>query len=605
MLRSASTISGFKGPLFAQQSRLPKLPVPALTDTINKYLASTLPHHATPAQRAETEAAVTAALSGSDAELFRTLQARLEDRAATTDNWISDWWNETAYFGYRGPIVPYVNYYYCHANDRVRPSNIARAPALLKAFLAFRRLMETGQLEPETTKTGALDASAYPWLFNASRIPQTPVDYAEKYDAATHNHVVVLRNGKYWSFDVVSPTTGQELSESEIRYQLERILADPEAATPAAHPVGALTGTDRDEWASAREGLLRASPVNRASLEAVQSAIIVLALDNASPVLPQDVARAIWTGGKGALNRFFDKQQLVVFDNGVSGYNGEHSTMDGTPTLRLNDFALAALDAGKIDMGTTHDTTIPPPKRLEFVLDVPSEKAIEKAQEDFSGLLDQHDVEVQNFVGYGKEAIKQFKVSPDAWAQMVIQLAYWKLYGKPSPVYESAQTRKYFLGRTEVIRSCSSESTAFCKAFLDASVPDAEVHALFQAAVAQHLKYAKDAGDAQGVDRHLFGLKKLLQPSEPLPQLYTDPTFAESSTWRLSTSQISSERFASWGYGEVVDDGYGCSYAIKKDSIVWTLTARGLDTKLLAHYLKESAIDLRDFFVRFQANSKV
>lgn len=56
--------------------------------------------------------------------------------------------------------------------------------------------------------------SSYKWMFNSCRIPAKPADVAEKYDPATHNHVVVLRGGKYWEFDLVHD--GQELSTQEI-----------------------------------------------------------------------------------------------------------------------------------------------------------------------------------------------------------------------------------------------------------------------------------------------------------------------------------------------------------------------------------------------------
>lgn len=82
-------------------------------------------------------------------------------------------------------------------------------------------------------------------------------------------------------------------------------------------------------------------------------------------------------------------------------------------------------------------------------------------------------------------------------------------------------------------------------------------HDLFRAAVKQHLTYAAWAADGQGVDRHFFGLKKMIQPGEPTPEVYTDPMFSKSNHWELSTSQLSSEYFDGWGYGEVVPDGYG------------------------------------------------
>ena len=72
-----------------------------------------------------------------------------------------------------------------------------------------------------------------------------------------------------------------------------------------------------------------------------------------------------------------------------------------------------------------------------------------------------------HYEGYGKNQIKHFKASPDAWAQLVKQLAFQKMFGRPGVTYESAQTRKYQQGRTEVIRSASNESKKWAEAMLD------------------------------------------------------------------------------------------------------------------------------------------
>lgn len=66
----------------------------------------------------------------------------------------------------------------------------------------------------------------------------------------------------------------------------------------------------------------------------------------------------------------------------------------------------------------------------------------------------------------------------------------------------------------------------------------------------RHVQYAAWAADGQGVDRHLFGLKQMLKEGEPLPEIYTDPAFGQSSHWELSTSQLSSQYLDGWGYGE-------------------------------------------------------
>lgn len=66
--------------------------------------------------------------------------------------------------------------------------------------------------------------------------------------------------------------------------------------------------------------------------------------------------------------------------------------------------------------------------------------------------------------------MKKFKVSPDAWVQLVKQLAFQKMFNRPGVTYESCQTRKYQRGRTEVIRSASNESKAWVEAMLDPDV---------------------------------------------------------------------------------------------------------------------------------------
>jgi carnitine O-acetyltransferase len=139
------------------------------------------------------------------------------------------------------------------------------------------------------------------------------------------------------------------------------------------------------------------------------------------------------------------------------------------------------------------------------------------------------------------------------------------MYGKNRPTYESAATRKFQEGRTETTRTVSDESVAFCKAHQDANVPREEVVRLFRAALSQHTKYTLEASDARGVDRHLFGLKKLLQPGEKLPALFEDPAYTYSGSWYISSSQLSSEYFNGYGWSEVIPEGWGIAYMINEN----------------------------------------
>ncbi|KAG6334319.1 hypothetical protein ID866_4773 [Astraeus odoratus] len=578
------------GNMLRFQDSLPHLPVPTLSSTVHKYLETVKPH------LTETEFEATRANANSflNSPQAAELQARLEARAAdpSIKNWLADWWNDVAYMGYRDPVVVYVSYFYVHIDDPRRRDPVKRAASLIKAMLPFRNLVESKELEPDKVRQMPLCMDSYKWLFHSSRYPVKPSDKASKFDPATHNHVVFVRKNKFFEVPLATPE-GKELSAAELEIQVERVLQL--AGSDASVPVGALTGENRDTWSEAREALLAASPLNAKSLERIESAAIVLCLDDTKPVTREDISWACWVGN--GRNRFYDKHQLIVFDNGRSGFLGEHSCMDGMPTLRFNEFMLASLAAHKVDLGAPRTAStganLPQPTELNFELDARCMSYVEGACKHFDELVGKHDMEVLHYEGYGKELMKKFKVSPDAWAQLVKQLAFHKMFGRPGVTYESCQTRKYRSGRTEVIRSASLESKAWAEAMLNPDETDENRSALFRRAVERHLQYAAWAAEGRGVDRHLFGLKKMLREGEPIPDIYSDPAYGKTSHWELSTSQLSSKFIDGWGYGEVVPDGYGLSYSIGDHYIRWTITSLKRNTAELKHYLAEAASETR------------
>jgi carnitine O-acetyltransferase len=85
---------------------------------------------------------------------------------------------------------------------------------------------------------------------------------------------------------------------------------------------------------------------------------------------------------------------------------------------------------------------------------------------------------------------------------------------------------------------------------ISSSTSDGEREKKFREAVRRHIQYSTWAADGQGVDRHMFGLKKLLQKGEEMPEVFKDEVFGRSSHWELSTSQLSSNYLDGWGYGE-------------------------------------------------------
>lgn len=592
------------------QDSLPRLPVPTLDETAARYLKSLHPL-LSPGEFEQSKKAVADFVKpdGIGSKLQAKLLARREH--PKHKNWIYDWWNDAAYLSYRDPVVPYVSYFYSHRDDRKRRDPVKRAAAISTAVLSFKKAVDEGTLEPEYMKKLPICMDSYQWMFNASRVPAKPADYPVKFDPKANKHLVAIRKNNIYK--IAHEVDGKQLNAAELEAQFRRVY---ELAVSRGPAIGALTSENRDVATDARAVLLDADPNNKAALETVESASFVVCLDDAAPVTLEERAHSYWHGD--GQNRWFDKPlQFIINDNGTSGFMGEHSMMDGTPTHRLNDYVNDVIFNNKIDLGSTDvRSNVPEPSLVRFNITKDVQKEIDRAVSDFNAVIGQHELAVQSYQGYGKGLIKKFKCSPDAYVQMIIQLAYHKMYGKNKPTYESAATRRFQQGRTETCRSVSDASVAWCNSMADHGVDDKTKVGLFREAIAAHLEYITAASDGKGVDRHLFGLKKLLGPGEELPEIYKDPAYGYSSSWHLSTSQLSSEFFNGYGWSQVIDGGFGIAYMINEnrhvppsvkrksqekkaanhmsDSINFNIVSKGLGSQRMSFYLNEAAGDMRD-----------
>ena len=547
-----------KGAMLRYEDSLPRLPVPTLDETAKRYLKSVHPLLNASEYKA-TEKAVNAFIQpGSLGEqLQKRLSARRED--PRHKNWIYEWWNDAAYLSYRDPVVPYVSYFYSHRDDRKRRDPAKRAAAITTAVLEFRKQVDAGSLEPEYMKRLPISMEAYQWMFNACRIPGKTTDYPIKYPWRENTFILVIRKNQF--FKVPYIVGGQQLNYAELQKQFARIYKNAKNS----HPIGALTSQNRNVWYNAREALIAAHPANAQALETIQAASFAICLDDASPVTLEERARQYWQGD--GQNRWFDKPlEFIVNDNGTSGFNGEHSMMDGTPTHRLNDYVNMLIFSNKVDLSeSVVRSDLPEPQPIHFHVNETVIRELHRAVSDFDALMAQHELKVQAYQGYGKGLIKKFKCSPDAYVQMIIQLAYHKMYGYNRPTYESAATRRFQQGRTETCRSVSDESVAWCDAMADPETTEDDRIAKFRSAIDAHVKYITNASDGKGVDRHLFGLKKCLKEGEEVPEIFKDRAYGYSGTWYLSSSQLSSEFFNGYGWSQVVDEGFGIAYMINEN----------------------------------------
>ncbi|CAF2848478.1 unnamed protein product [Rotaria sp. Silwood2] len=95
------------------------------------------------------------------------------------------------------------------------------------------------------------------------------------------------------------------------------------------------------------------------------------------------------------------------------------------------------------------------------------------------------------------------------------------------------------------------------------------------------------------MDCHMLALKQIARDNNlPIPDLFLDPGYALSNHFNLSTSQVTTTINDSFiCYGAVVPDGYGCSYNVHSDSILFCVSSFHSCSKTNSQEFAESLTD--------------
>lgn len=599
--RAATTTATQVGPMMSKQKDLMKLPVPPLQETLQRYLDSIRPL-VTPSQFDQTSKVVQE--FGKPGGMGQQLYKILEAKAASTENWLADWWLHAAYLEYRMPVVVYSNPAMALPRQvfTQKEDQLKHAASLIAGALDFLALVERQQLKPEMMGKHPLDMSQYQKIFSTCRVPAPNRDKLETYFLSENppKHVLVVHNCEFFAVEVFD-SQGNPYDVSQILQQLREVV---KMSPIPGFGVGVLTTEHRDVWAKAYEELCQ-NPRNANSVELIKRAIIVVCLDQKQKVQePYEVecAYQMLLGGRhgeNAANRWCDKTvQFIVGEDGYTGLLYEHSPSEGPPVAVLVDHCYKYIDQMK-DSPSSCKPVDAIPRKLEFELSERTIADIKKAHTSLSRLTEDMDLFIYKFRGYGKEFIKSCQLSPDSYVQMAMQLAYYKIHKEPGATYESASTRKFIHGRTETIRSASSESLAFCKSFESSNTGLAEKVQSLRKAVQNHKDYTNVAVNGHGVDRLLFGLKMIATENNiPLPDLYRDPAYTVSSHFKISSSQVATQCDAVMFFGPLVKEGYGCCYNPQAHSISFGLSSfnscASTSTALFRDALGESLTQMHD-----------
>uniref|UniRef100_A0A1A9W5V2 Choline O-acetyltransferase n=1 Tax=Glossina brevipalpis TaxID=37001 RepID=A0A1A9W5V2_9MUSC len=492
--------------------------------------------------------------------------------------------------------------------------DVARFSAqLLDGIMLHKELLDSGKLPQERAtsreKNQPLCMAQYYRLLGSCRRPGIERDsqYLPQRTSDDEHVIVFCRNQMYCV--ILKGRDRGKLSESEIASQILYILSDAPCLSSKPPPLGLLTAEPRSQWAQDRTTILL-SERNQRNIGLLETALIVLCLDEPLPLdfnarnfhgaTPSvhyagqrdetNMAHQMIHGGGSEYNsgnRWFDKtMQIIICTDGTWGLCYEHSTSEGIAVVQLLEKIYKKILENPMDSNGVPQHHLPPPERLEWDLTLDIQRRFAQAAVSFDKSISDLDFHVYRYKGYGKNFIKGCQVSPDAYIQLSLQLAYFRLYGYLVTTYESASTRRFLLGRVDCIRSASTEALEWAKAMChnkDANTTiksntetnqKDRIRELFRCAVARQTEVMVQNILGNGIDIPLLGLREASREvTGQLHELFTDESYKISQCFLLSTSQVACSTDSFMGYGPVTPRGYGCSYNPHPDQIVFCVSA--------------------------------
>ncbi|KAL0881297.1 hypothetical protein ABMA27_001180 [Loxostege sticticalis] len=585
-----------------QNVQLPKLPVPDLQETLDTYLE--MAAVVVSSQQVEHTRGIA---RGFMEELGPRLQEQLLDRQKEMDNWVTEWWLDDMYLKVRAPLPINSNPGMVFPKRHfAKMDEVADLAALfIDDLLDYKEMLDRGELPLERAtsreKGQPLCMEQFYRLLGVCRIPEVGKDRLElpaRGDGEHEELVVVACRNYFYPIPVKAADRGR-LTPGEMQAQLLHAMVDAAGAPPAPR-IGLLTSMNRDQWAKAREHLIR-DENNRTNLELISRALCIVCLDEGGgdrPDLDEDtnaMLRAMHGAGTRhhSANRWFDKTvQLIISSDGTLGMCYEHSAAEGVAVVRLAERALARAEVA--DRPAPPPALLPAPVAMRWNIVPEVQRTIETAARDLDRAISDLDHKVYTYKGYGREFMKSCRTSPDVYIQLALQYAYYKMYGYLVTTYESASLRRFRNGRVDNIRSAHDAALAWAAAMCTAETPplndttddgqkkvsfnlygEQKKLELFEEAARKQTSIMEANILGRGIDNHLLGLREAAREAlGELPPLFTDTTYKQMIDFKLSTSQVATTTDGTFmGYGAVVPDGYGVSYNPKKDHVIFCISS--------------------------------
>ncbi|XP_044755899.1 carnitine O-acetyltransferase-like [Coccinella septempunctata] len=564
-------------PLINPQN-LPYLPIPKLENTLHKFIKSCEPFVSYKVIVETKEIC----------EMFQKkegkyLQKYLISKAQNSYNWLDDWYTQCAYLCNRDSLPMSTSPIMTFPPQKFRKTYQQReyVAKLILAILKFRKLCYCNKLPVETWHKYPLDMGVYKKLFANIRLPKPVCD--QLYHYPNSQHIIIMYKNNLFKVKVMN-NCGDPLSFRQLTERIDEVMTRGKAT---GIPFGLLTSLNRDTWAGVYEHMKDIGN-NEELLEHIEKSMFLINIDNPPPCpVCDDEDRKLNSCQNGfhgygpkvnGANRWYGKTlQFFSTRDGCSGIIFEHSPVEAIPLGKMADYILNYI-AGDEWREVPDIILRERPLKMDFI---PSEdiiNAMNDASEHLEQKMNNFRIDILHYDRFGKEFIKENKLSPDAIIQAALQFANLRLHNSVTPQHETASTRRFYMGRTDTIRSCTREVVRFLQNMSRVTTPTKEKFELLQDAVKRHQQITADVMMGRGIDRHLFGLLMASRELKiPLPKLLRCEAYHKSGRFRIVTRQNPTKRNCFTCYSPGLDGGYGCCYNPRSEDINMCVTCKRSD----------------------------
>ncbi|PIC25945.1 hypothetical protein B9Z55_018684 [Caenorhabditis nigoni] len=604
---------------------LPNLPLPALQDTVDRYVESM--KHFMPEE-------VYAKLLEMSREFVanegRSLQRYAWILHKFTDCYVTSLWEKYIYMAGRYPLLINSSVAQCTMygpSDLIQAYQVARLlyiETIANLALDRQKYMAVGD--------GIMSTRHYKNIYNGCRVPGKNYDHFQWNKPA--KHVILVHDCTWYKVDICD-SNGKMYTVDQLAKIVAELMERDDKSAGFLRKIASLTTDRRTEWCANRQKFFIDNKHNRHLLGLIESAQFVMSVDgdlNWGVESTEQLSKYMkdMLAGSGS-NRWVDKTMNYAVDaSGRAGATGEHSPCDGAEldhlcenVLNVDKQVLVSPSTEKqleiIKMSTEEKKTLKLAEKLNF-------QEVDGMESEINRCFDQHqkasdDLHMHSlaFTDFGKGRVKKCGISPDGFLQMAIQLANYYDQGKFVLTYEPGSVRFYANTRTETLRPVTDASCKFVKAMLNEEATQKERRDLLKEACEAHVENCKEVMTGKGVDRHLFVLcvlAKGLGYSSPFLEDYAN------QKWLLSTSNIPnmtnsvdediSENNIMLGasFGAVAQDGYGICYRFAGNRAIMVHitsynSSPATDSDRFGQHLREAIHTLADLFDEEPSNNNI